>query len=154
MLETWLAEHRAVFEPQHNFVFTQKDGKPFTTAASFGSVFKRAVRRHTGQATTPHLVRHMLITYLQLNDASDAVMASLAAAMHHSRQAQQQIYDRRKPHQRVQLAESVVSDIAMGKPLTQAFRGKPITVESLLEGFCELEEPQKQQFKRLILAHT
>jgi len=66
----------------------------------------------------------------------------------------QALGDRRKPHQRVQLAESVVSDIALGKPLTQAFRGKPITVESLWEGFCELEEPQKQQFKRLMLVQT
>lgn len=112
-LEAWLNKWRAVLNPQHSFVFTQKDGKPYSTASSLLSVFKRAAYRITGQATTPHLVRHMIITHLKQQGASDAVMQSLAAAMHHSEKAQRKYYDRRNSYEQGSQAHEVMLQVAL-----------------------------------------
>jgi hypothetical protein len=152
-LEEWLNRWRAVFKPHHNFVFTQKNGKPYPNAGSFGSVLQQAARRLTGKAVTPHMLRHMLITYLKLNGASDAVMGSLAEAMHHSEEMQRRVYDRRCPQQRTQLAQQVVLDLAQGKPLSRSATGRPVTVEALWEDFNQLSPEGQQQLKELLLSH-
>ena len=77
------------------------------------SVFKRAAYRITGQATTPHLVRHMIITHLKQQGASDAVMQSLAAAMHHSEKAQHKFYDRRNSYEQGAQAHEVMLQVAL-----------------------------------------
>jgi len=152
-LEDWLNRWRDVFKPQHNFVFTQKNGKLFPSSGSFGSVLQQAARRLTGKAVTPHMLRHMLITHLKLNGASDAVMGSLADAMHHSEEMQRRVYDRRCPQQRTQLAQQVVLDLAQGKPLSRSATGRPVTVEALWEDFQQLGHEDQQQFKQLLLTH-
>lgn len=149
-LETWLNELREVLQPTHEFVFTQKDGKPFSTAASFLSVFKRAAFRITGKATTPHLVRHMLVTYLKREGASDEVMRSVAAAMHHSEATQQKDYDQRLPKEKSACAQQVVLSLAQGQPLALQSSQRPVTVESLVHDFHHLSEPDRQRFIHLL----
>jgi integrase len=151
-LEDWLNRWRDVFKPQHKLVFTQKNGKPYPNSGSFGSVLQQAARRLTGKAVTPHMLRHMLITYLKLNGASDAVMGSLAEAMHHSEEMQRRVYDRRCPQQRTQLAQKVVLDLAQGKPLSRSATGRPVTVEALWEDFKQLSPEEQRQIRELLLS--
>jgi hypothetical protein len=78
---------RQVFEPRNNFVFFQKNGKPFTTE-TFSSLFKNVAHRLTGKAFSPQLIRNMAIAHLINSGASVEVMESLANLMGHSPQMQ------------------------------------------------------------------
>lgn len=151
-LESWLTQGRMVFDPIHNRVFTQQNGKPFLTPSSFLSVFKRAAFRITGKATTPHLVRHMLVTHLKRNGASDEVMRSLAFGMKHSEKTQQQIYDRRLSIEQGASAQKVVLSLAMGVPLDSQLAKRPITVESLLEDIHQLSLENQHRLVQLLTA--
>jgi site-specific recombinase XerC len=84
---------RQVFEPRHNFVFFQKNGKPFTSE-TFCGLFKQVAYRLTGKACNPQLIRDIAIAHLMNSGASVEVMESLAELMGHSPQMQQKIYSR------------------------------------------------------------
>lgn len=84
---------REVFQPKHNFVFTQQNGKPFITS-TFNSLFRNTAYRLTGQVCTPQLVREMIVTHFKLSGAPEHIMTSLAQLMTMSPQIQQRIYDR------------------------------------------------------------
>ncbi len=94
---------RQAFSPTHNFVFSQKNGKPFTSEALSG-LFKHVSYRLTGKACNPQLIRDMAIAHLKNSGASVEVMESLAHLMAHSPQMQQKIYSRHAQTQESALA--------------------------------------------------
>jgi len=51
-IEAWLNKWRSIFNPQHDFFFTQEDGQPFSEPSSFSSVIKHAAARITGKQLT------------------------------------------------------------------------------------------------------
>jgi site-specific recombinase XerC len=94
---------RQVFEPRHNFVFFQKNGKPFSSE-TFCGLFKQVAYRLTGKACNPQLIRDIAIAHLMNSGASVEVMESLADLMGHSPQMQQKIYSRHAQTQHSTLA--------------------------------------------------
>ncbi len=106
-LEEWINKWRKVFNPTHNYVFTQKNGKPFD-GGSFWAMFKAAAYRITGKATNPHLVRDMIVTHLKKAGTPGPVMDSLAELMAHSSRAQCRSYDRRTHQEKVAPALEVL----------------------------------------------
>ena len=84
---------REVFQPKHNFVFTQQNGEPFITS-TFNSLFRNTAYRLTGKVCTPQLVRKMIVTHFKLSGAPEHIMTSLAQLMKMSPQMQQRVYDR------------------------------------------------------------
>jgi hypothetical protein len=84
---------REVFQPKHNFVFTQQNGEPFITS-TFNSLFRNTAYRLTGKVCTPQLVRQMIVTHFKLSGAPEHIMTSLAQLMTMSPQMQQRVYDR------------------------------------------------------------
>lgn len=145
-MEAWLNGWRAVFNPQHNFFFTQEDGQPFTDASSFSSVIKHAAARIAGKQLTSHLIRHMLVTYAQEQGASEATMHSLAEAMLHSKETQEKVYDQRSQLNRIAPAQQFVLDVAMGKKPTATERDK-LGVEDLEHAIRQLSA---QDYARLM----
>ena len=115
-LEAWLNKWRSLVQPQHNFVFTQMNGNPFT-CTSLRSLFRHAIYRVSavlfgeGKATNPHLVRDMLVTHLYEIEASEAVMEGLALGMKHSRETQKKSYDRRTHQEKVNPALDAILKI-------------------------------------------
>ncbi len=106
-LEEWLNKWRLLRNPRHNFLFVQKDGKPMATA-NLTDLFRSAAYRLTGQVLTPQLVRDMAVTYFKKQGATDAEMESLASAMHHSREMQSRVYDRRTNMEKVAPAQDMM----------------------------------------------
>ncbi len=102
---------RQVFEPRHNFVFFQKNGKPFTSE-TFCGLFKQVAYRLTGKACNPQLIRDMAIAHLMNSGASVEVMESLADLMGHSPQMQQKIYSRHAQTQKSTLALDALAAIS------------------------------------------
>lgn len=143
-LEDWLNQWRDVFSPNHTFVFTQENGKPFKNASDLSGIIRRATYRLTGKLTTSHLIRHMLITYLKQHGASDEVMKSLADAMHHSTKMQTEIYDHRPQLEKVAAAQELVLKLAMGEPVSNLLGGQTLTVEELAQQIGQLSYSDRQ----------
>lgn len=149
-LGAWLNQWRAEFSPNHNFIFTKENGKPYDKPSDLSSVIRRATYRLTGKLTTSHLIRHMLITYLKRNGASDEVMRSLADAMHHSTKMQSYIYDRRPKIEKVAPAQEVVMKLAMGEPIAQLLGGRSLTVEELAQQIRQLSFDDRQRLLAML----
>ncbi|MBW4662183.1 MAG: site-specific integrase [Drouetiella hepatica Uher 2000/2452] len=144
-LEAWLNQWRAEFSPKHNYVFTKENGKPYDKPSDLSSIIRRTTHRLTGKLTTSHLIRHMLITYMKRNGASDEVMQSLAEAMHHSTKTQSQIYDRRHKFEKVAVAQEVVMKLAMGESVSQLSGGRSLTVEEIAHQILQLPSGDRQR---------
>ncbi|MEB3311423.1 MAG: hypothetical protein VKJ02_14445 [Snowella sp.] len=112
-LEYWLNHWRQVLSPNHNFIFTQLNGKPLTSGSLRG-LFRHAIYRASkvlfgeGKAPNPHLVRDMAVTHFVREGASEAQMEALAIAMKHSRRTQREIYDRRTQNEKVAPAQDMM----------------------------------------------
>jgi site-specific recombinase XerC len=102
---------RQVFEPTHNLVFFQKNGKPFSSE-TFCCLFKQVAYRLTGKACNPQLIRDIAIAHLMNSGASVEVMESLADLMGHSPQMQQKIYSRHAQTQNSTLALDALAAIS------------------------------------------
>ena len=87
-------ETRALFNPDHNFVFCQQNSTNFK-ATNVGKFFTNLCHGLTGVRVTPHLLRDIYATYYLDQGASDALIRSLAYAMGHSVETLRKIYDRR-----------------------------------------------------------
>ncbi|MBD1821118.1 site-specific integrase [Cyanobacteria bacterium FACHB-DQ100] len=149
-LEAWLAQWRALFSPNHNFVFTQENGKPYRKASDLSNLIRRATYRLAGKLTTSHLIRHMLITYLKRHGASDEVMRSLADAMHHSTKIQGEIYDRRHQLEKVAPAQDLVLKLAMGEPVSTLIGVRSLSVEELVQQIRQLSPGERQRLLTLV----
>lgn len=149
-LEAWLNQWRAQFSPNHNFVFTQENGKPYRKASDLSNIIKRATYRLAGKLTTSHLIRHMLITYLKRHGASDEVMQSLAEAMHHSVEMQTQVYDRRHQIEKVAPAQDLVLRLAMGESVSQLVAGQALNVEDLAQQIRHLSVGDRKRLLAML----
>lgn len=149
-LEAWLSQERAKFSPSYNFVFTKENGKPYETASELSGIIKRATYRLAGKLTTSHLIRHMLVTYMKQNGASDEVMRSLAEAMHRSTKMQTEIYDRRPNLEKVAAAQEIVLNLATGKPVSHLMSGRSLTVEEIAHHVQQLSFGDRQHLLALL----
>ncbi len=149
-LEAWLNQWRNLFSPNHNFVFTQENGKPYKKASDISNIIRRTTHRLTGKLTTSHLIRHMLITYLKRHGASDEVMKSLADAMHHSTKMQTEIYDRRHQVEKIAPAQDLVLKLAMGEPVSNLVGGRSLTVEEIAQQIRQLPPGERQRLLAML----
>lgn len=152
-LEDWLNQWRAVFSPNHNFIFTKDNGKPFKKASDLSNIIRRATYRLAGKLTTSHLIRHMLITYLKRHGASDEVMKSLADAMRHSTKMQTQVYDRRPQLEKIAPAQELVLKLAMGEPVSNLLGSRSLTVEELAQQIQQLPVGDRQRLLSMFYKH-
>lgn len=113
LIDEWLDQHRAALNPQHSYVFTQKNGKPLTSITAY-NYFRKTAYRLTGQALNPHLVRTIIITHLKLMGSPDETLRALADLMAHSMKSQQTIYDKRTSKQRVAPALKALQEQPVG----------------------------------------
>jgi hypothetical protein len=143
-LEDWLNRWRAVFQPTHNFVFTQENGKPYTKASTFSAIIRNAAYRLTGQLLHSHLIRHMLVTYLKRLKVAPELLQNVALAMHHSSETQDD-YDERSVLEQVSPAQQLVLDLARGHLPGAA--DKELSLEEMAETIRQLP---MQDFERLM----
>ena len=108
--EWWHSCGRSDFNPNHEFVFVQHNGKPFAHQGMY-QYLSAAAHAFTGQRVGPHLVRDIFATYFLNEGAPESDVASLAYAMGHSPEMLRKNYDKRTPNQKhkpIQLALSKV----------------------------------------------
>jgi site-specific recombinase XerD len=98
------------FNANHDFVFVQRNGKPFALERMYQHL-STAAHALTGQRVSPHLVRDIFATYFLDNGASDGDVASLAYAMGHSQEMLRASYDRRTPEQKHRPIQSALSKV-------------------------------------------
>jgi len=110
VLDEWLKERRRVFTPNHQFVFTRKNGTQMT-ADSVYRLFTSTCFRLTGKKTNPHLVRDMIITHIRSSKATEAQLEALAIYMGHSIEVQKSHYDRRTKAQKVAPAVELLNEV-------------------------------------------
>jgi integrase len=56
---------RSCFQPQHDYLFTQQNGQPYSSASAFMALLRNPAYRLTGKALTPHTVRSMFATHIR-----------------------------------------------------------------------------------------
>jgi|GEM_PF-1466947 len=54
---------RSCFQPQHDYLFTQRNGQPYSSASAFMALLRNPAYGLTGEPLTPRTVRHMLDTH-------------------------------------------------------------------------------------------
>ncbi len=103
-----LSGFRDVFNPQHNFVFTQPNGSPFSVK-SLGSLYELIVWKHLGIRAHPHGVRSAATTHYEKKGMTDAQSKSLAAIKSHSPQMQDSpAYNKTKALEKTKLASEMI----------------------------------------------
>ena len=110
-IDEWLTKWRKVFNPKHNFVFTQQDGSPLSNDGLKGKV-KHIFTRFTGVPVNPHSIRHIYVTYLKDIGATEAELEAAAYAMRHSRKTQSGIYDAQEKQNKLAPILSLTKRIA------------------------------------------
>jgi hypothetical protein len=108
--EWWHFCGRSEFNPDHDFVFVQRNGKPFT-AEGMGQYLSNTAHALTGQRLTPHLLRDIFATYFLDKGAPESDVTSLAYAMGHSPEMLRANYDKRSPNQKHRPIESALSKL-------------------------------------------
>lgn len=101
---------RLEFNPNHDFVFTQHNGKPYAQHG-MSAYLSGTAYALTGQRVNPHLVRDIFATYFLDNGAPDGDVSSLAYAMGHSQEMLRASYDRRTPSQKHRPIQSAMSKL-------------------------------------------
>lgn len=104
---------RQVFSPQHEYFFTQRNGKRFVHASNFNKLLQSSALDILGEPLTPELLRSMFAKYIFSQDV-DAKIASLAALMAKTSKKNGEIYDLWLDSESikvgVQIAEKVAQD--------------------------------------------
>lgn len=110
-LEAFIDTWRAKLDPQHDFLFTRRDGLPLDDRHVY-KIFWTAVFRLTGQKMNPHLVRDSCVSYLRGDgNASERELEALAIYMGHSVAMQRDTYDRRSLGQKVAPAVELLASL-------------------------------------------
>lgn len=103
---------RLTKEESGNFLLLNRKGESFSGPA-FSAHMKSLFRSLTGKSVTINMLRSAFITWSYgREDCTDALKASLAAALRHSRQQAQRTYDRRTANDRKRLAVDLARDYA------------------------------------------
>lgn len=95
----------------HQFLFCRKTGHPLCKR-DIWCWLTQAMRRVSGKAVNPHLIRDMIVTHVRSQDVSYKQLESLALYMGHSLKQQQSTYDKRSQAQKVSPAVDLLSSIA------------------------------------------
>lgn len=82
-----LSGFRDVFQPNHDYVFTQTNGKPYS-AKSLRELYESMIWRHLGIRANPHGVRSSATSYFERQGMTDAETKSLANLKNHSPEMQ------------------------------------------------------------------
>jgi len=107
-LDEYCKNWRHHFKPNHNYLFSARNGKALTTA-SFSELFVNTIERLSGKKTNPHLIRDMIVTHLRNQpDTSDRELEALAMFMGHSVETQKGSYDKRTLQQKINPAVSLI----------------------------------------------
>ncbi len=106
----WYSCGRLDFVADHDFVFVQRNGKPFDMAGMCYYI-SRPAHALTGQRVNPHLLRDIFATHFLDEAAPDSDVASLAYAMGHSQEMLKATYDRRTPNQKHRPIQSALSKL-------------------------------------------
>jgi hypothetical protein len=106
-VNTWRQE---LASPEHTFLFTQANGKPFSDN-QLSKFFMISAYRITGQRLTPHLVRDSIVTFLRKGNATERELEALALYMGHSIEMQRSSYDRRTKEEKVGPAVALLETI-------------------------------------------
>ena len=68
---------RQVFQPQHNFLFTKKNGKNYIHPTEFSNLLRIPACRISNRALTPTLLKHMFLTYIIKNQVEGLAFINL-----------------------------------------------------------------------------
>jgi len=109
-LENFIANYREYLNPEHDFLFSRKNGMPFNDAGIY-RLFTSTAMRLTGKRTNPHLIRDMIVTHLRRSNASEKELEALAIYMGHSLAMQKGSYDRRTISEKVEPAVNLLSTL-------------------------------------------
>ncbi|MBD2254936.1 hypothetical protein [Nostoc parmelioides] len=82
-----LSGFRDIFQPKHDYVFTQSNGEPFSVKSLRG-LYENIIWSHLGVRANPHGVRSSATTYFESQGMTDAESKSLAALKNHSPEMQ------------------------------------------------------------------
>lgn len=108
-IEEWLTHWRQVFAPNHEYFFTQPNGKPMT-ATAVKSLVQHALYRLLHVPVAPHVLRNMFITYLAEQQLPEHIHDSAALAMHHSRRMAKR-YNRQEQSAKLQPSFSLAVEL-------------------------------------------
>jgi len=112
--DAWFEKYRPLFNPNHDFVFTQWNGKPLHSSSLY-PLFRRRMFRLTGKLFHPQLVRDSAVTYFKGANVPEQVLDSLAHLMAHSREMQSKVYDRRTSQEKVMPAIDALYNAPIGE---------------------------------------
>jgi hypothetical protein len=68
---------RQVFKPQHNFLFTKKNGRNYIHPTEFSNLLRIPACRISDRALTPTLLKRMFLTYIIKNQVEGIVLRDL-----------------------------------------------------------------------------
>jgi hypothetical protein len=98
-IDIWLTELRPLLKPQHDFVFvkpgfgTAVAGTPISSDTVYNWC-RQVTERHTDTAVAVKTFRKMYVTYVKsIPDVTEAELDAIAAAMGHSREMQEKVYN-------------------------------------------------------------
>ena len=107
-LNLWISDFRPSFQPTHQVLFV-------TTKAIHGATvgvplckdklaqkIRDAFEEQVGVPVVPQAFRKMFVTYLKSSGAEEHILAGAAAAMHHSREMQERVYDQQHHPEKIQ----------------------------------------------------
>jgi hypothetical protein len=96
---------------EHNYVFVQpRNGKNFGQS-KLSSLFRNSAHRLTEKHLTPHTLRDIYATWFLDQGFTPDRIASLAYAMGHSEETLRQIYDRRRPKDKIRPIEDTLNEV-------------------------------------------
>ena len=85
---------RNCFKPQHDYMFTLKNGQPYSSAPAFMALLRNPIYRLTGKTFTPQAMRQMFITHIvKTHNLSSVELKHLAHIMEHPYKALAQQYE-------------------------------------------------------------
>lgn len=95
-LEKWITQWRPIFvqDPNNDFLFVQRDGRPMTSSG-FGQKVEHIFWRFAGIKMPPKNLRHAFETYTQVLGLNEAEKQASIVAMGHSAETKRQYYDLR-----------------------------------------------------------
>ncbi|MCY6494583.1 hypothetical protein [Leptolyngbya sp. GGD] len=105
-----LSGFRDIFQPNHDYVFTQKNGNPFS-GKSLRGLYENIIWSHLGIRANPHGVRSSATDYFERQGMTDAESKSLAILKNHSPEMQDSsAYNKLKALEKTALASQMITE--------------------------------------------
>lgn len=105
-----LAGFRDIFQPNHDYVFTQTNSEPFNTNC-LQSLYENIIWSHLGVRANPHGVRSSATTHFKRQGMTDAESTSLATLKNHSPEMQDSsAYNKLQSLEKTALASEMITE--------------------------------------------